>query len=214
MIGDGDSRSDELRLAELAATEGPVFGLWRVPAGRVTEVMAQLAACRVRHLLSAEGDLVVHRNDDAAARRIVAEVCGPDLEVTPARRDETSTTRPVDLVTAYTAGNLHQANLVLARLRSAGVESVLAYDAALGVAAHLAKDATVKVKVAATDLDRARTELGGQELDLGSDLPFRSQAWATPMRRLGARSLLLALGLFVLPILIVVAVVLYEFVAP
>lgn len=212
-MGDG-TEGDELAMAELVATNGPIFDLTGVAENMTGTLRAELVSRRVRHCLSSDGDLIVHRNDAETARGLVAATCGSHLEVEREERDEHDSKLTGEAETIYTAGDLYQANLVRARLGSVGIDSRLVYDPLLGVAAYLAKDATVKVQVAPTDVEAAESELDGDRTDHGSDLPFRSQAWATPVRRLGARSLLLALGLYVLPILIVVAFVLYEFVAP
>ena len=142
MSEDVEPGNDELSLAELAATDGPVFATWRTTSESLDTALVELKVRRIRHMLSPDGDLIVHRNDADVARSIIARACGPDLEVAA------STMAVVDrasglLVTVYTAGDLHQANLIAARLRAADISAVLSYDPTLMVAAVFAMDATV-----------------------------------------------------------------------
>lgn len=191
------SIDDDLTLAaaELAATGGPVFELWRIDDDAVTLILSEMELCRVRHIIDADGLLVVHGNDRDAAEAVVHRFAGVGhqlKETTPNVADDQFDGREfVDLVTIYTAGDLPTAGLVKARLASAGIGSVLRYDPALGMAAHLAADRTVRVQVDVNDEARAREELEHNDLDTGSSEPFVSRAWATPWRRVGASQLLL-----------------------
>lgn len=208
-----ETGDDELRLAELAATEGPTFALWRLDPAVVRPLLAELTGRGVRHAVAPDGDLVVHRNDAEPARAVIARVADVSfLEVPAAPRPGSQAPGP--LVTVYTAGSMHQAHLVLARLRAADIDAVLAYDAALGVAPHLVVDSTVAVRVRCADRERAVAELDGDELDRGSELPFASQAWATPMRRAGARSLLVVMGVWLAPVVVLLVGLAYGLVAP
>jgi hypothetical protein len=198
------STDDDLTLAvaELAATGGPVFELWRIDAEAVTMILTELELHGVRHLVDSDGMLVVHRNDRSAAEAAVHRLAGEGHEATETQPDPASDgpddRNSVDLVTVYTAGDLPTAELIKARLASAGIGSVLRYDPALGMAAHLAADRTVRVQVDVNDEARAREELDHDDLDVGSSQPFVSRAWATPGRSAGALALLLYLVLMIL----------------
>ena len=201
-----ENDDSELHVAELAATGGPAFELWRVADRSRTLVLADFELAGIRHIVDADGAVVVHQNDRKRAAAVVELHAGPDLEMIDTREvdDDGPDTVMVDLETVYTAGDLPTAGLIKARLAAAGIDSVLRYDPTLGVAAHLAPDRTVRVQVATQDIERAQTELDGDDLDLGS-AEFQSRAWSTPWRRVGAGSLLVFLVLLVAPFVLVVA---------
>ncbi|NOX29593.1 MAG: hypothetical protein GXP35_06040 [Actinobacteria bacterium] len=201
-----DNDDSELHVAELAATRGPAFELWRVPDHSRTLVLADFDLADIRHIVDADGAVVVHQNDRRRATAVVELHAGPDLEMIDTREvdDGEANTVRVELETVYTAGDLPTAGLIKARLAAAGIDSVLRYDPTLGVAAHLAPDRTVRVQVPIEDIERARIELDGDDLDTGS-AEFQSRAWSTPWRRIGAGSLLVFLVCLIAPFVLVIA---------
>ena len=215
MSGFDDLSADDaaaLRLAELVATGGPVFELWRVSVDARTLVLSQFDQTGIRHLVTLEHEVVVHGGDRAAATQAVEQLAGPDLEVVetrPVARADDDELDGVELVTVYTAGDLVTAEVIKARLGAEGVPAVLRYDPTLGMARHLALDATVRVQVPSDDEERARELLGGEDLDHGSS-DTSSRAWSTPARRVGATGLLIFVGLWGLGVAVLVLAILSD----
>ena len=201
----------ELRLAELVATGGPVFDLWRMAPDARTLVLSQFDQLGIRHLVTPDDEVVVHGGDRTAATAAVEQLAGPDLEVVETRPvdDEDIDLDGVELVTVYTAGDLVTAEVIKARLGADGVPAVLRYDPTLGMARHLALDATVRVQVPAVDEARARELLGGEDLDHGS-ADTTSRAWSTPARRVGATGLLIFVALWGFGVLLLVLAILSD----
>lgn len=195
----------ELRAAEMAATGGPVFDVGLAAAERVDLVLHEFDLGGIRHVV--RGDMVVvHHNDRDRARAAVSELLGDGYELPETAQVGVEVPfEPARLVVAYTAGDLVQAELIRARLRSEGIESRLRYDPTTTMARHLAYDRTVKVLVDEAEAELASDVLGGIDLDTGNGSEFRSKAWATPMRRVGSTALLIYAGLTLGAILILAA---------
>ncbi|MCP4959956.1 MAG: DUF2007 domain-containing protein [Actinomycetia bacterium] len=187
----------ELRAAELAATGGPVFDLGLAANDAVVLILAEFDLARIRHA-AIDDIVVVHHNDREVARSIVTRLLGDGYESVETADVPGAgfSVSAEPTVTIYTAGDMVQADLIRARLRASGIDSRLRYDPTMGVARYLAYDKTVDVEVVESQSEAAREVLNGVELDTGSNGVFRSRAWATPLRSLGAILLLALVACF------------------
>lgn len=194
----------ELRAAELAATGGPVFDLGPAAADLASLVLHEFDMAGLRHVVVGD-QLVVHHNDRARARWMFEELVGVGYEIEASHdAPRAEWVDPSELEVVYSAGDLVQGELIRARLKADGIDSRLRYDPTTTMGRHLAYDRTIEVLVHRSELQRARDVLDGVDTDAGSVRAFRSRAWATPMRRLGAAALLATVAVwfagFVLPL--------------
>lgn len=204
----------ELRIAEMAATGGPAFELWRAADDARTLVLSQFDTLGVRHIVAPDGLVIVHAGDRSVATTSVERLAGPDLEATatletPPGDIEYEDLSGVDLVTVYTAGDLVTAEVIKARLRADGLTAVLRYDPTLGMARHLTLDATVRVQVPVDDEHSAREALGGVDLDEGS-ADRTSRAWSSPARRFAATGLLVFVAIWGLGLVVLILAILSD----
>lgn len=70
--------SDDLTVAEVAATGGPTYDLDDLDLATVSQLTARLDSAGIQWAIDGAGSLIVHVNDERRADEVVDEVFGPD----------------------------------------------------------------------------------------------------------------------------------------
>lgn len=72
--------SDDLTVAEVAATDGPTYALDDLDPAVVANLVGRLQSAGIQWAIDGAGSLIVHVNDERRADEVFDEVFGPDGE--------------------------------------------------------------------------------------------------------------------------------------